>query len=152
VISRAKSAGKSANSNFGESDLHGVPFIPFLRTVRRRRAYIFYFCSLFWIFVLVNSFSVSEAIHFAVLDFMVWICWAVWIAALFRVALRFPICRKAQLTAFLTKFRLSVDSLFIMGRNFKNSVSFACMHIPGAYVFYPVFKLFFCDHFWVVDH
>jgi len=49
-----------------------------------------------------------------------WISFASLRAALFRLGFLFPMFLRAQLTAFFTKFRLSVAPFFINGNNVMN--------------------------------
>src|SRR5438105_10848006 len=69
---------------------------------------------------LVSSRSASDAIHFADLESDSRIFEHVWIAAEFKIAFLFPICRNPQFTAFLTKLRSSEASLTMMGRKSRN--------------------------------
>ena len=75
------------------------------------------------IFGLVSSRIASFAIHCADLESSVRIFFASLSASLFKNLLRLPICLKAQLTAFLTKFLSSTECFFINGKKGRKSLS-----------------------------
>ena len=56
----------------------------------------------------------AEATHLALFESVSNIAFAVAMASLFRMRLRFPICRRAQFIAFFTKFRSSLASSAII--------------------------------------
>jgi len=89
------------------------------------------FASLAWTASPVSSFRASAAIHLALRESIRWISSAVSMALLFNGRSRFPICRSAQLTAFLTKFRSSVAARTITGRNFSISASVAFLSVQA---------------------
>jgi predicted neuraminidase len=67
------------------------------------------------------------AIHLAVFESNFFISLATFIAFFLKISFLFPICLKAQFTAFLTKFRSSKDDFFIISKKsskttFSNSI------------------------------
>ena len=75
------------------------------------------FTNLFWILSLFSSRKASHAIHLAGFESICLRSVATSIASAFMLRLLLPICRKAQLTDFLTKFLSSVASLLMIGKN-----------------------------------
>src|SRR5882724_4250897 len=82
-----------------------------------------------------SSRSASAAIHRAAREFCLRIFSASRMAARFSRRFRFPMFRKAQFTAFLTKFRSSWASREIIGSSRKN---FACTAVLSRYARYAI--------------
>lgn len=77
---------------------------------------------------LSNSRIVLDAIHRAVLEFICWISFATFMAALFRFGFRFPMFLRAQLTAFLNTRSTRLVEKFICNEcgSEKNVVRIRC--------------------------
>src|SRR6266850_2830502 len=84
---------------------------------------------------LFSSRSASAAIHLAAREFCLRIFSASRMAARFSRTFLFPMFRKAQFTAFLTKFRASWASREIIGSSRKN---FACTAVLSRYARYAI--------------